>query len=264
MPDTPPPRRRPSGGAVVLLAIPAGLGGLLCAQFAVQGTLHRSSDLPGQEGWMAYFLVTVWWAVAAAVTALVLAFRRPARTVLRMATANAALVLALFWPVQLAGLVGYAATRRSLPRALRVLAVPMGVAVLIACGTWGVRAWDDSQVYEDGSATATSLAGDWHTASGGRLHLGADGRFRATCVPHDALPTAAPRPDGTVDATGRWSYDPGPHGNGLTLTPDVSLGPADAWDLPTHLAPFRAGGSPVLCTALDPDDYCGFGAVLVR
>lgn len=263
MPDTPLPRERPSGYAVVLLAIPALLGGLLCAQFAVQGTLHGSGDLPGQEGWDAYFLITVWWGVAAAVTALVLVFRRPARTVLRMATANAALVLALFWPVQLAMLGGYAATRRSFPRTLRVLAVPAGVAVLIACGTWGVRAWDDSQVYEDGSATATSLAGDWHTASGGRLHLGTDGRFRATHVPHDVLPTAASRPDDTVDATGRWSYDPGPHGIGLTLTPDVSLAPANVWD-DTRLAPFRAGGSRVLCTELDPDDYCGLGAVFVR
>ncbi|MFI0898844.1 hypothetical protein [Streptomyces sp. NPDC020983] len=245
------------------------LGGLVCAVLSAAGLQHPSSSgLPGQDGWAAYFVVSLGWGLAAAVTTLLLAFvpsARPARsTVRRMAAADAALLLALLWPLQAPLLALYAVTRRSLPRALRLLAVPVGVAVLLACGRWGIRAWGDAQVYEDGAATAASVAGDWHTTSGGRLHLGTDGRFRATHVPYDVFPTGVPRPDGTVDAAGRWSYDPGPHGTGFTFTLDVSTDPANVWDASTELAPFRAAGVPVLCTELDPDDYCGLGAVFLR
>ncbi|MFI0940542.1 hypothetical protein [Streptomyces sp. NPDC021020] len=169
-------------------------------------------------------------------------------------------MLAVFWPVQAAVLAGYAVTRRSLPLALRVLAVPAGVAVLIAGGTWDRRAQDDSHVRRDGSATAATVTGDWHTASGGRLHLGADGRFRATRVPHGLFPTGTVHADNTVDAHGLWSYS-----GGFFFTLDPSLDPEGVWagaDL--RLETLRAGGTPFLCVTLDPDSACAPGTVFVR
>lgn len=163
MPDGPPPPSRDSlgyaGSFLVLLAVP---GGLWCAIFALVNTLHYASGLPGQGSWVAYFLVMFWWGAASSATTLVLALRRPARTVRKMTAGLAAQALALLWPLHLALLVGYAATSRSLPRTLRVLAVPAGAAVLIAGSMWGVRACDTSQVRWDNSATAATVTGGWH------------------------------------------------------------------------------------------------------
>jgi hypothetical protein len=164
MPDGPPPPSRDSlgyaGSFLVLLAVP---GGLWCAIFALVNTLHYASDLPGQDSWVAYFMVMFWWGATASATTLVLALRRPAHTVRKMTAGLAAQTLALLWPLQLALLVGYAATSRSLPRTLRVLAVPAGVAVLIAGGTWGVRACDTTQVRRGNSPTAATVTTGWHS-----------------------------------------------------------------------------------------------------
>lgn len=265
MPARPDPPRNAPGcvGAVLLLV--AVLCGLWFAAFAVEGTVEPvGSELPGQVGWDAYVLVALWWgAVAALVTVLVAVFRgtRPASTTRwRMAASVAALVLSVFWPVQAAVLAGYAVTRRSLPRTVRALAVPAGVAVLIAGGTWYVRAREHSQVAWDRSATAATVAGDWHTSSGGRLHLGPDGRFQATRVPRSLFPTGTVHQDNTVDAHGLWSYR-----GGFTFVLDASLDPAGVWkDAGWLLEPLHAGHTRLLCVTLDLDSGCEPGTVFHR
>ncbi|WP_031516278.1 hypothetical protein [Streptomyces sp. NRRL F-5123] len=263
MPDTPPPRKRPSGCAVVLLAIPALLGGLLCGALAVTGGLDVA-EVPDQGPWNAYKTVSLWWGVAAGVTTLLLAFVPSARTarstVRRMAAADAGLVLAIFWPLQVAVLAGYAATRRPLPRTMRVLAVPAGAGALLAGILWGGPAYDTAQVLDDEDATAASLAGDWHTPSGGHLHLGADGRFEATRVPPALFADGfTGSPPGPTEAHGRWTYAYSPWSPGFTFLPEDA--PSDA---PSWLAAYRTGHTHMLCIATDPDTPCAPGTVFVR
>lgn len=262
MPDTSPPRDRPGCGGALLVVV-AVLGGALCGALAVFGGLDVT-EVPDQGAWNAYKTVSLCWGAAAAATALYLAFVPSARTARstgrRMATADAGLVLAVFWPLQLAVLAGCAATRRSLPRTLRALAVPVGVGALLAGLMWGGPAYDTAQITDDGTATAATLAGDWHTASGGRLHLGANGRFTATGVP-PALFTDGfgDSPPGPTEAHGSWTYAYSAWSTGFTFLPDGAESAT-----PNRLAPYRTGRTRMLCIAIDPDTPCGPGTVLLR
>ncbi|MGW5354354.1 hypothetical protein ACWERV_28020 [Streptomyces sp. NPDC004031] len=259
MPDTPPPHKRPGCGGAFLVVV-ALLGGLLCGALAATGSLDVTA-VPDQGPWNAYKTVSLWWGAAAGATTLLLAFvpsARPARsTVRRMAAADAGLVLAIFWPLQAAVLAGYAATRPSLHRAVRVLAVPAGAGALLAGVLWGGPAHDNAQILDDEDATAASLAGDWHTASGGRLHLGADGRFQATHVPPtlftDGFDDSSPVP---TEAHGRWTYT---WSTGFTfLTDDTSSA------TPNWLAAYRTRHAHILCITVDPDTPCAPGTVFLR
>ncbi|MFI0940543.1 hypothetical protein [Streptomyces sp. NPDC021020] len=262
MPDTPPPHDRPGCGGAFLVVV-ALLGGLLCAALAATGSLDVA-EVPDQGPWNAYKTVSLWWGAAAGATTLLLAFvpsARPARsTVRRMAAADAGLVLAVFWPLQVAILAVYAATRRSLPRTLRVLAVPAGAGALLAGVLWGGPAHDNAQILDDETATAASLAGDWHTASGGRLHLGADGRFEATHVPPTLFTDSfTGSPPGPTEAHGHWTYAYQSWSTSFTFlaedTPSAT---------PTWLTAYRTRHAHILCIAIDPDTPCAPDAVFVR
>ncbi|MFI0940541.1 hypothetical protein [Streptomyces sp. NPDC021020] len=118
---TPPPPRPELGHTGTFLVLLAIAGGLWYARYAAWATLLFAYSLSSQDARGVYVLVALWWGVAASVTTLVLALRRPAHTVRKMLAAFAGLVLAVLWPLHLAALVTYAVTDRALSRKLRVL-----------------------------------------------------------------------------------------------------------------------------------------------
>jgi hypothetical protein len=96
------------------------------------------------------------------------------------------------------------------------------LAVTAVAGTWAVAALKSRQVHVATVPSRSALVGTWEVEEGGgRLHLDADGRFRATDVPAGIV-TPGPWTDGTTSTTGTWSLSP--HGGRVALAPDDARG----------------------------------------
>ncbi|MFF0792441.1 hypothetical protein [Streptomyces spiralis] len=108
------------------------------------------------------------------------------------------------------------------PARRRLASAALVPAVTAAAGTWAVAALKSRQVHVAAVPSRSTLVGTWEVEEeGGRLHLDADGRFRATDVPAGMV-TVGAWTDGTTSATGTWSLSP--NGGRVALAPDDARG----------------------------------------
>jgi hypothetical protein len=246
----PAPEVRAGCGTFLLVMI-AGLGVIIGSAGAVFA-LVTPEELPDQRPWDIYLAAALLWAVAAGVAAVVSAFApstaRGSTPGRRVALLDAAMALAVFWPLEAALSVLYLATRPGLRRGIRPAAAAVSVVTLVAGTWWGVTAYDGAQPRQDTHVSRDALVGGWRTSDGGLLVLAADGRYSATQVPKELF-TGDWDSQARVDAAGEWDFD-GSFG--------FTDGGADG-GIHVHLSVYRTRSVRMLCIVEDPDTACGSG-----
>lgn len=180
----------PGCGSALLVLI-AGFGTLMCS-LLVWGRFSLPSDQPGHGLWDAYVLTGLLWGAAAGIGALLMAFGLSARsaraTGRRIALLDAGMALAMLWPLQAAAVAVYVATRPSVGRATRWVALTAGVLALVGGGLWGVTAYGATEIRSstglphDAVGTPVCFAAGPDASCEGRLS------FRRTTGPAPAAP----------------------------------------------------------------------------
>ena len=249
----PPDNRVGCGGAVLVLI--AGVGTIVSSALCVLVVFFTHEELPDQRSWDVYFAVSLLWAAGAGIAALVTAFapstRRGSSPGRRIALLDAAMALAILWPLEVAVFGLYVATRRTLRPGTRLAAPVAGVLVLVGGAWWGGVSYDHAQPREVTQVSRDSLVGEWRTSEGGLLDLGADGRYSATQVP-EQLFTGDWESRARLDETGSWTHDAG---SGFVFNLDVGIQGGHF----NNLAVYRTGSARMLCIVEDFDNPCDSG-----
>jgi hypothetical protein len=262
LPSAPPPAPEARAGCgTFFLILAAGLGTIICSALAVYTLFFNSEELPDQGPWDTYDAVSLLWAAAAGIAALVTAFAPPVRgrtaAARRIALLDTVMALAIFWPLEAAAFALYVATRRALRPGIRLAAPAIGIVALIGGGWWATTSYHDSRLTSDTHVSYDALLGQWRTSDGGLLELDGNGRFSATQVPKQLF-TDDWESEARIDATGGWT---------LGADGDVDINYTDVGiegGTTGYLSVYRTRSARMLCIVEDPDTACGPGLTFLR